>query len=120
MKMGATIPSWHGYTPLDWQSNSKIAKGPNKIRYSIFNENDVIATILPALPCRPKPEHAQLLYRYASEGLWVQIQEDGQPGDMAQCGEFTQLHPSAWKKKNIKITHALTEDGQRVEIAIED
>lgn len=83
---------------------------------------ELIATALPALPNRPKPEDAALLYRYASEGVfargatksWV----DGERG-----GYWTRDNDS-WllgvdAAYIYEITHAVDADGNRVEVAIE-
>lgn len=83
---------------------------------------DHIATALPALPRNPKPEDAPLLYRYAAEGIWAQIVDHGDKSvkDWPQRGEFTQLHPDLWVKRDIQIYEAIDKDGNTIDIAIEE
>lgn len=73
---------------LDWTDT-------NLGKVAVHGRSDSwLATALPALPRRPKPEDARLLYRYASEGIKACV-------------------------KDSKITHAInSETGRRVEIAI--
>lgn len=82
---------------------------------------NLLATALPALPRKPKPEDARLIYRYMAEGLhpWG----TGRDGAIYPNG----LGPEgliSLSKRNTKaaeITHAIcSETGERVEIATAD
>ena len=97
--------------------------------YDCFAEEDIkhTLTILPALPRKPTPEDAPLLYRYASEGLMVMIKTEGCYSDDYGIPD----EEDRWEEEyefnspliNVgepqEITHA-TLNGERVEIAIEE
>lgn len=83
--------------------------------YEIISCNRSFATALFALPKHPKPSDAELLYRYASEGLEVYaefIPKNGNKGVSAFVVEYIRGQDK-WK-----ITHA-TLNGERVEVAID-
>ena len=101
-------------TPEEWKLTRQLVNGE---RHAII-AYDHIATALPALPRNPKPEDAQLLYRYMAEGIYPDMVDvdSGEPGlfngmfiivSDDECGE----------SYSPKITHA-THNGERVEIAI--
>lgn len=80
--------------------------------YTSATDSAHIATALPPLPRKPKPEDARLLYRYMAEGI--------EPHDKCGNAKMQQDYGNAWFTKH-EITHAInSETGERVEIAIED
>jgi len=93
----------------------------------LFTElyKDHIATALPPLPRRPKPEHAALLYRYMAEGITVVMRDKAQ-----YAGGFVGFAQGMWCVSPVpeqaftmgldaEITHA-TLSGQPVSVAIEE
>ena len=86
----------------------------NGVKYAVDvllpNNEHIIATALPALQRKPKPEDARLLYLYMAHGLTMHGKYAGLQIDMYD-GTFPH-----WL--NI-ITHA-TLNSERVEIALED
>lgn len=69
-----------------------------------------IATALPALPRHPKPEDAQLLYRYMAEGVepWLCY--------MSEYYDISAVVDSI----DVEITHATDTKGNKIEVAIEE
>jgi hypothetical protein len=96
-----------GWEAVDWQG----------VRYSVDrtvpNGDHVIAAALPALPRKPKPEDARLLYLYAAHGIDVRGRkiDDMYP-------EPVVVEDVCFQYGLEEITHA-TFNGERVEIAIE-
>lgn len=79
-----------------------------------------VITILPALPRRPTPEHAPLLYRYASEDVFVVGTGHDGPSYPNGLGLSGILHLSKTHKGKAEITHATDTNGNKIEIAIEE
>jgi hypothetical protein len=87
-------------------------------------------TALPALPRYPKPLDAKLLYAYAAHGIYTWMDD----GD-GRCGRFIGYggagkEGDVWDVRNkwthglraglTEITHALDDQGNRVDVAIEE
>lgn len=93
-------------------------------KYLVVHDEDIAATALPALPRHPKPEDAPLLYRYASEGIFVWISVMREQGFQDGC--------TVWEGESISLLNMLhcsdiTSEtlygflsNERVEIAITD
>lgn len=104
---GIKADSPYGY----YSEGRTIDIAPHIFEYTI--------TILPALPRNPKPEHAALLYRYASESLNVRYEimdADLRCADGLGIGDILN-HLGCCP---IEITHCLDTQGNRVEVAIEE
>lgn len=71
----------------------------------------IVAHALPALPRNPKPEDAALLYRYASEGLFVCMGN----GEVVVRSNGVIVFIS---DGDFEITHCLDTQRNRVEVAI--
>lgn len=92
---------------------------PTTYGYEVGIGLDHVMTKLPALPEHPKLEDAPLLYRYASEGLFIvgnHIRHEFSGPFEVQFPDFNlvETHPD----RKVQITHAIDEEGNRVEIAI--
>ncbi len=99
---------------------------PNGVLIFPSYSGKAFAVALPALPRHPKPEHAPLLYRYASENLRLcGTREELEDSEEHSFGarwvrvDSDNLVLYAGTTNNIEITHA-TRNGTRVEIAIEE
>lgn len=85
----------------------------------------LLCTALPALPRRPKPEHAPLLHRYMAEGIEIQITDNETLSgeficfDGEHCLTMDGIDFSEIQIKDCVIYNA-TVDNCPVEIAIED
>lgn len=86
-----------------------------------------LITILPPLPRYPKPKDAALLYRYAAEGLFLSGRYFHESKGWVNCTwvQFRRIVENGGHSKaadpyepEYEITHAVTADGQRVEVAI--
>ena len=107
---------WHKYGALAKGSVEHVEWLGKVILYwfgsDINGGSTHIATALPALPQKPNPEDAPLLYRYASEGFLF--------------GTTTRLLSGAgiicWLGGggSCEIVHMTDKEGNRVEVAIKD
>lgn len=83
--------------------------------WTIYEANDYshIATALPALPKHPKTEDAPLLYRYMAEGVMCRGKCFDLFGDV-------QENVLIFPQMESEITHAITPEGNRIEIPLID
>ena len=94
----------------------------------IDGNGKVIATALPPLPRNPNADDAKLLYAYVAYGLKVIFQhKDCIAHDMAEFVGFDGLNILLLNFYGVfkyldtyKITHALDEQNNRIEIALKD
>jgi hypothetical protein len=86
-----------------------------------------IATALPPFPSKPTADDAKLLHLYAAHGLmvWWTDNDEEKPMNCAWLVNRDMLHYNSMVEatdliKRITITHALDEQGNRIEIALKD
>ena len=105
---------WHEEKTWESDNSDPVINIPLRVSKALIGQNTGVhvATILPALPRHPKPEHAPLLHRYAAEGLTLMADGKYYP-------EPIEVLSDKIRRWNWEITHA-THNGERVEIAIED
>lgn len=109
--LGGELSSWAGIVEHDYG-------------YYLLDGNILVATALFALPRKPKPEDARLLYRYMAEGLRVAGTYD------KESYEYLDERPIMIKAQtvfiygisnNFEITHCLDDElSEKVAVAIED
>lgn len=100
---------------IDWPKKLRVGY---VIRHNQTSEH--VATVLPALPRHPKPEHAPLLYRYMAEGIEPMGESVEMQGNIVRFPAEHPIHCTVMIGLGCgKITHAIF-NGERVEIAIED
>lgn len=113
---------------------SVFSDGSSRIQYDCGDTKILavsvksIITILPPLPRHPTLEHAGLLYRYASEGVFAVLDYEVAT-DVVESLVFRGMRiddvaapwlgdwGSQWK--NAEITHAVDASGDRLDVAIE-
>lgn len=108
----------------DWECSIRDVFKTPKTR--LFAEDiDYTITILPALREHPKPEDAKRLYRYMAEGFTLVTTDKEQicGWDYALGGFVTANVAIPYENyrnpTNIALSHALDEQGNCIEIAIE-
>lgn len=117
---------WH--CPPTKQCRYKKCTGLNGGFVLVFEQDadaeGYIAIALPALPRHPKPEDAQLLYRYMAEGVvpcggWLRTQKYFRE-IKCKSVSFALMDAIVRNVSKIVITHATDKDGNRVEVAIKE
>lgn len=100
---------WH--EPMDDRKGIWVRTANEDILHAAVYEGAyIIATALPALARKPKPEDARLLHLYAGHGIEVH-------GKIASLNNFNG-NGATFPCRLSVITHALDEDGNTIEIAI--
>lgn len=93
-------------------------------RSGFSEKGDLQYTAIPALPRKPEPEDARLLYRYMAEGIEVVYSYKDHCGEACAISAASNLDSLEWcvsKQYRIELKHAInSETGERVEIAIKE
>ncbi len=109
---------WHDTKPRRFSGDWRVLNCGSIVLYSPTNRSHHIATALPALPSKPKPSDAPLLYRYMAEGLDLRgIEMRPDSGGWKDPRKIKGVR-ILLSKYPVKITHAIdSETGKRVNIA---
>jgi hypothetical protein len=103
---------WHDYIVTEPLKELSSNWHKNRDGYVALWPHGVIATALPALPRKPKPEDAQLLYRYMAEGI-----EPCWERELRGAHLILEIEEG---NDEVEITHALNLNGNKIEIAIKE